>query len=91
MKNKELEEKLNKINDELNKINEKLKDSTDTMVIKGMYAKDELDDKIEETKKNLDEAKEELYKKKYDTKKIFTKQLSKNEDSIDRRGSEDAS
>ena len=57
MKNKELEEKLNKINDELNKINEKLKDSTDTMVIKGMYAKDELDDKIEETKKNLDEAK----------------------------------
>lgn len=31
MKNKELEEKLNKINDELNKINEKLKDSTDTM------------------------------------------------------------
>ena len=46
------------------KINEKLKDSTDTMVIKGMYAKDELDDKIEETKKNLDEAKEELNKKK---------------------------
>lgn len=82
MKNKELEEKLNKINDELNKINEKLKDSTDTMVIKGMYAKDELDDKIEETKKNLDEAKEELNKKKSDTKKVFSKHLSKIEDSI---------
>lgn len=37
MKNKELEEKLNKIN-------EKLKDSTDTMVKKGMYDKDELDE-----------------------------------------------
>ena len=57
MKNKELEEKLNKINDELNKINEKLKDSTDTMVIKGMYAKDELDDKIEDS---INEAKEKL-------------------------------
>ena len=48
MTEKELKEKINKINDELNNINEKLKDSTDTAIIKGMYAKDELDDKIKE-------------------------------------------
>ncbi len=38
--------------------------------------------KIEENKKNLDEAKEELNKKKSDTIKIFSKHLSKIEDSI---------
>ena len=38
MKNKELEEKLNKINDELNKINEKLKDSTDVNDFLNIFA-----------------------------------------------------
>ena len=37
MNEKERLEKINKINDEFNKINEKLKDSTDTVIIKGMY------------------------------------------------------
>ena len=46
MNEKERLEKINKINDEFNKINEKLKDSTDTVIIKGMYVKDELEDKI---------------------------------------------
>lgn len=53
MTEKELKEKINKINDELNNINEKLKDSTDTAIIKGMYAKDELDDKIKEAREKL--------------------------------------
>ena len=62
MNEKERLEKINKINDEFNKINEKLKDSTDTVIIKGMYVKDELEDKIKNAKENLNTAKKKLRK-----------------------------
>ena len=62
MTEKELKEKINKINDELNNINEKLKDSTDTAIIKGMYAKDELDDKIKEV---LSGREQDIIRKRY--------------------------
>ena len=63
MNEKERLEKINKINDEFNKINEKLKDSTDTVIIKGMYVKDELEDKIKNAKENLNTAKKNLDRK----------------------------
>ena len=77
MTEKELKEKINKINDELNNINEKLKDSTDTAIIKGMYAKDELDDKIKEAREKLNETKTTLKEKQAKGKKTFTNYLNK--------------
>ena len=77
MNEKERLEKINKINDEFNKINEKLKNSTDTVIIKGMYVKDGLEDKIESAKSNLNAAKKNLEKKQDDDKRLFAKHLNK--------------
>ena len=82
MNEKERLEKINKINDEFNKINEKLKDSTDTVIIKGMYFKDELEDKIESAKSNLNTAKKNLEKKQDDDKRLFAKHLNKIQENI---------
>ena len=82
MNEKERLEKINKINNEFNKINEKLKDSTDTVIIKGMYVKDDLEDKIESAKKNLNTSKKNLEKKKDDDKRLFTKHLNKIQENI---------
>lgn len=82
MNEKERLEKINKINDEFNKINEKLKDSTDTVIIKGMYVKDELEDKIESAKSNLNAAKKNLEKKQDDDKRLFAKHLNKIQENI---------
>lgn len=82
MNEKERLEKINKINDEFNKINEKLKDSTDTVIIKGMYVKDELEDKIESAKSNLNTAKKNLEKKQDDDKRLFAKHLNKIQENI---------
>lgn len=82
MNEKERLEKINKINDEFNKINEKLKDSTDTVIIKGMYVKDDLEDKIESAKSNLNTAKKNLEKKQVDDKRLFAKHLNKIQENI---------
>ena len=82
MNEKERLEKINKINDEFNKINEKLKDSTDTVIIKRMYVKDELEDKIESAKSNLNTAKKNLEKKQDDDKRLFAKHLNKIQENI---------
>lgn len=82
MNEKERLERINKINDEFNKINEKLKDSTDTVIIKGMYVKDELEDKIESAKSNLNTAKKNLEKKQDDDKRLFAKHLNKIQENI---------
>ena len=82
MNEKERLEKINKINDEFNKINEKLKNSTDTVIIKGMYVKDELEDKIESAKSNLNTAKKNLEKKQDDDKRLFAKHLNKIQENI---------
>jgi DNA repair exonuclease SbcCD ATPase subunit len=82
MNEKERLEKINKINDEFNKINKKLKDSTDTVIIKGMYVKDELEDKIESVKNNLNTVKKNLEEKHGDDKSLFAKHLNKIQESI---------
>lgn len=82
MNEKERLEKINKINDEFNKINEKLKDSTDTVIIKGMYVKDDLEDKIESAKSNLNTAKKNLEKKQDDDKRLLAKHLNKIQENI---------
>lgn len=82
MNEKERLEKINKINDEFNKINEKLKDSTDTVIIKEMYIKDDLEDKIESAKSNLNTAKKNLEKKQDDDKRLFAKHLNKIQENI---------
>lgn len=82
MNEKERLEKINKINDEFNKINEKLKDSTDTVIIKGMYVRDDLEDKIESAKSNLNTAKKNLEKKQDDDKRLFAKHLNKIQENI---------
>lgn len=82
MNEKERLEKINKINDEFNKINEKLKNSTDTVIIKGMYVKDGLEDKIESAKSNLNAAKKKLEKKQDDDKRLFAKHLNKIQENI---------
>ena len=82
MNEKERLEKINKINDEFNKINEKLKDSTDTVIIKGLYVKDDLEDKIESAKSNLNTAKKNLEKKQGDDKRLFAKHLNKIKENI---------
>ena len=46
----ENKEKINELRENLRKINEKIKDSTDTAILFGMYAKDEVDKKIKEAK-----------------------------------------
>ena len=46
----ENKEKINELRENLKKINEKIKDSTDTAILSGMYAKDEVDKKIKEAK-----------------------------------------
>ena len=82
MNEKERLEKINKINDEFNKINEKLKDSTDTVIIKGMYVRDDLENKIESAKSNLNTAKKNLEKKQDDDKRLFAKHLNKIQENI---------
>ena len=82
MNEKERLEKINKINDEFNKINEKLKDSTDTVIIKGMYVKDGLEDKIESARSNLNAANKNLEKKQDDDKRLFAKHLNKIQENI---------
>ena len=82
MNEKERLERINKINDEFNKINEKLKDSTDTVIIKGMYVRDDLENKIESAKSNLNTAKKNLEKKQDDDKRLFAKHLNKIQENI---------
>ena len=53
-----IKNKINEINDDLKKISDKIKDSADTVAISGMYAKDELDEKISDAKGNLESIKE---------------------------------
>lgn len=60
MDTQERKEKINEINESLKNLSNKLKDSTDTVVISGMYAKDELDKKISDAKSNLEATKENV-------------------------------
>lgn len=45
MNNKERKSQIDELNEELKKINEKIKDSVDTVIISGMYMKDDIEEK----------------------------------------------
>lgn len=62
MNNKERKSQIDELNEELKKINEKIKDSVDTVIISGMYMKDDIEEKRKKTAENLNEAEEEIKK-----------------------------
>lgn len=82
MKEKEMKEKLKKINKEFDEVNKHLKDATETTVLECMYAKDEVDKKIDETKKNIETAKENIKRKQKDTHEKFSSHITKIQDDI---------
>ena len=53
MNNKERKSQIDELNEELKKINEKIKDSVDTVIISGMYMKDDIEEKRKKTAENL--------------------------------------
>lgn len=58
MNSKERKDKINEISESLKSFNNKVKESTDTTIISGMYAKDELNKKISDAKSSLEATKE---------------------------------
>ena len=82
MKEKEMKEKLKKINKEFDEVNKHLKDATETTVLECMYAKDEVDKKIDETKKNIEAAKENIKRKQQETHEKFSSHITKIQDDI---------
>ena len=82
MKEKEMKEKLKKINKEFDEVNKHLKDATETTVLECMYAKDEVDKKIDETKKNIEAAKENIKIKQQETHEKFSSHITKIQDDI---------
>ena len=78
----ENKEKINELRENLKKINEKIKDSTDTAILSGMYAKDEVDKKIKEAKVKLSDAQEKLKEKSEKGKIKLTEDITKMQDSL---------
>ena len=58
MNKEEMKEKMNELNEKMKELGEKTKDSIDTAKIKGMYAKDKIDEMANESKSNLKALKE---------------------------------
>lgn len=58
MESKERKIKIDELKEGLKNIGDKIKDATDTVAISSMYAKDELDAKIEDAKSSLEATKE---------------------------------
>ena len=56
----ERKEKINDLNEKFKNVSDKIKDSTETLIISSMYAKDELDNKLKKTKENLSETQENI-------------------------------
>lgn len=75
MKGDIMDEKFKKINEQLKSVSKKISDNADTMIIKGMYAKDDIDEKLKETKESLRVTKEK-------SKLKLNKHLANIEDSI---------
>ena len=59
MNSEERNKKINEFNEKMKELNAKIKDSTDTVVIAGMEAKDTLNEKIEEAQSSLEATKEQ--------------------------------
>lgn len=82
MKEKEMKEKLKKINKEFDEVNKHLKEATETTVLECMYVKDDVDKKIDETKKNIEAAKENIKRKQQETHEKFSSHITKIQDDI---------
>lgn len=77
MNNKERKSQIDELNEELKKINEKIKDSVDTVIISGMYMKDDIEEKRKKTAENLNEAEKEIKKINQKGKENVQKDISK--------------
>lgn len=77
MNNKERKSQIDELNEELKKINEKIKDSVDTVIISGMYMKDDIEEKRKKTAENLNEVEEEIKKINQKGKENVQKDISK--------------
>lgn len=82
MKENAMKEKLKKINKEFDEVNKHLKEATETTVLECMYAKDDVDKKIDETKKNIEAAKENIKRKQQETHEKFSSHITKIQDDI---------
>ena len=60
MNKEEMKEKMEALNARMKDLGEKTKDAVDTAKIKGMYAKDQINEMASETKSNINAAKENL-------------------------------
>ncbi len=60
MNKEEMKEKMELLNVKMKELGEKTKDAVDTAKIKGMYAKDQINEMASETKSNINAAKENL-------------------------------
>ena len=60
MTNKEIQEKIAELSKEIDKLGSKIKDEGETIAIKGLYAKDDLEKFADSTKKSLEETKGDL-------------------------------
>ena len=58
MKKEEMKEKMDLLNEKMKSLGEKTKDAIDTAKIKGLYAKDKIDEMASETKSNINVARE---------------------------------
>ena len=58
MNKEEMKAKMDALNAKMKDLGEKTKDAVDTVKIKGMYAKDKIDEMASETKSNINAAKE---------------------------------
>lgn len=60
MTNKEIQEKIAELSKEIDKLGSRIKDEGETIAIKGLYAKDDLEKFADNTKKSLEETKGDL-------------------------------
>lgn len=60
MTNKEIQEKIAELSKEIDKLGSKIKDEGETIAIKGLYAKDDLEKFADNTKKSLEGTKDDL-------------------------------
>ena len=82
MNSKERKNKIDELNEELQKINEKIKDSADTVIISGMYMKDDIEEKMKQATKNLNETEEEIKKINQKGKEKVQQDFSKIQNSL---------
>ena len=82
MTNKEIQEKIAELSKEIDKLGSKIKDEGETIAIKGLYAKDDLEKFADSTKKSLEETKGDLKDLSEKSKNKLSLGLEKLEDTL---------